>query len=388
LLSRLESGVSECEFKRWQPGEISDEEAVKWQEWGKSFMDFTEEKFRETLQSETDTVMWGKTLQDTYSQWLEMATNSKSDREIGDLNRFTELLSGHVQALSSELLKSRAATFKPLVRDQSTGVVIRDGYVVTTQSVAKLRGPDDWIRIWSDKEVAYSTGEVVGVDPDTNLAVIRLATQDTGFAPSIETDPQTQPMVGDYVFFFYHPFNQGLAMQSGEITSLYNQLPFFHCAAFHSTNFPTSPGTLGGPIVDLDGRLVGINTIFMGQGNMSEITYALPIGSVLACVEQIIDKGFVERGRLGVFLSEYQCPIGHHTRVSVTQVLPGSPAEQAGIQKGDVIDSINGKSVHCRMELISRLYQSDPDQDVKLSVEREGEAKEFHLKLASYLAQQ
>ncbi|MCA9449440.1 MAG: trypsin-like peptidase domain-containing protein, partial [Candidatus Omnitrophica bacterium] len=276
LLSKLNRRASECEIDPWFRGEISNEEAALWRGWCQSFVDFADQKFLPSVQSDNETVDWEKSLADVYDQWIEMVRVEMEGQENAEsLDRFSEKLSAHVAGLGEELKTSSVISPKPLVRDQSSGVVIREGYVVTTMNIAKRHGPDDWIRVWSDTEVAFSTGEIVGVDPHTNLAVIRLATRNSTLAPPIGVNLDVKPEVGDFVFSFYHPFNQGLSMQTGEITSLYNQLPFFQCAAFHGTSFPTSPGSLGGPIVDLDGNLVGINTIFMSQGNMSEITYAL-----------------------------------------------------------------------------------------------------------------
>jgi len=383
LLSSLDRCASECEFKPWQRGEISGDEAAMWQQWCRSFMDFSQDKFRATLQSETDTVVWHDSLETAFQDWLTHTRQDLESSQGESLERFSQRLNEHITALAEDLKLKGAVSPKPMVRDQSTGVVIRKGIVVTTHNAARGNGPQDWIRVWSDKLVAYSTGELVGSDPDTNLAVIRLSGPGSELEPIGRIEADHQPRVGDFAFFLYHPFNQGLSMQSGEITSLYNRLPFFNCAAFHSTSFPTSPGTLGGPVVDLDGNLIGINTLYMGQGNMSEITYTLPSGNVLACVDQIMDKGYVERGRLGVYLSEFNCPVGQHVRVSVMKVLPGSVADLMGIHKGDIINSINGKSVNCRMELVSQLYQTPPEKPVQLEIERGGQVQEIQLSLSA-----
>lgn len=383
LLERLDRCALECEFKPWQRGEISADEALQWKAWCDSFMSFSEHRFRSALQSDSEKVLWDVSLQTTFHDWLNQTRESVEEEIRDSLDRFSATLTAHIETLAEDLKKRETISPKPLVRDQSTGVVVREGVVVTTQNVAKTRGPEEWIRVWSDALVAYSTGEVVGVDPDTNLAVIRLSGPGAKLTPTLGLDPTVSPEIGDFTFFFYHPFNQGLAMRTGEITSLYNQLPFFHCAAFHGTSFPTSPGTLGGPVVNLDGQLVGINTVFMGQGNMSEVTYSLPTGDVLACVDQILTKGYVERGRLGVQLSEYHCSEGGHLRVSILKVLPGTPAAEMGLQQGDVIESVNGRHVNCRMEVVSQLYQSPPDREVSLEIDRGGELKQIHLKLAT-----
>ncbi len=383
LLNNLNRCTSECEFKPWQRGEISDEEASMWQNWCQSFMDFSDTRFRATLQSETDTVVWHDSLRNVFADWLVKTRLNADESSRPTLDRFSARLNEHVTVLADDLERKSAISPKPMVRDQGTGVLIRKGVLVTTHTLARGITNQDWIRVWSDEQVAYSTGELVGGDPDTNLAVFRLSGPAAELEPIGSGDDEIKPQVGDFVFFFCHPFNQGLSMQTGEITSLYNRLPFFNCASFHSTSFPTSPGTLGGPIVDLEGRLVGINTLYMGQGNMSEITYTLPVDSLNACVDQILDKGHVERGRLGVFLNDFHCKIGHHTRVSVLKVLPNSAAEEGGIHEGDVINAINGKNVNCRMEVVSLLYQSPPSQPINFEIDRAGELHEIQLKLAA-----
>src|SRR5690606_38368356 len=155
--------------------------------------------------------------------------------------------------------------------------------------------------------------------------------------PTIDLSEPIGAGVGSYVFSFYHAFNQPLSMRTGEVTGADRRLPFFHCASFFETSLPTCPGTLGSPIVDIEGRLVGMNTVFMSQGTMSEVTFALPALQLKSVIEQIKNHGQVERGCIGVFVDEHPRRDGHGTVVLVREVLEESPAHASGLMPGDII---------------------------------------------------
>jgi len=229
--------------------------------------------------------------------------------------------------------------------------------------------------------VQYSTGEVIGQDPETNVAVIRLASPGSELLPTINFNSDKATQVGDFVYAFWHAFSQPLSMRTGEVTGVLRKIPFFHCATFLETSLPTSPGTLGAPLVNLDGDFVGMGTVYMAQGSMTEVTFALPSLLLLSVVDQIRKDGIVKRGKLGVFVNELADSGSDGKKVVVKEVEPNSTAARHGLQVGDVIKSVNDVPIHCKMHLLANLSRFKPTDEIVLTIDRHGQPTRISLDL-------
>lgn len=370
-MASIERCANECRLQPWRCGELSDEELDQWRGWCDSFLSHTEANLlRGTPSAAPERVAdWKAFLTRNLEEWKATLAGFVGDNQKS-LDQFLEVLSKHLGGLGDHLEKIHARALRPLTLRQGTGFVVSKGHVVTTMDVARIKSDFESLRIWSDAQVAYSTGEIVGTDPETNVALIRLASPGAELLPSVRLDPNRMAMPGDFVYAFWHAFSQPASMRTGEITGGLRKVPFFDCATFLETSLPTSPGTLGAPLVNLEGQLIGMGTVFMAQGSMSEITYALPAPQLLSVVDQIKNHGIVQRGKLGVMISEFQSDDRLGKKVVVQSVEPESTASRHGILPGDVIVAINDEVIHCRMHLQTCLSKYQPEQDLVLDLNR------------------
>jgi S1-C subfamily serine protease len=381
-MASLEKCASDCRLQPWRCGDLSEQEIDLWRGWGDSFLSHTELKLAQGVSSSTPETGadWRKFFEDSFGEWRE-ASHPARESQRESFDKFTGLLSSHVAKVSSHLEHLQPGNMRPLTLKQTTGFLVDQGLVVTTLEVARRRKPYEFIRVWSDALVGFSTGEIIGQDPETNLAVIRLASPGARLLPTLRFTTGRETNIGDFVFAFWHAFGQPVSMRCGEITGSGRKLPFFPCATFLETSLPTSPGTLGAPLVNLDGELVGMGTVFMSQGTMSEITFALPSSPLIAVVNQIRQGGTVQRAKLGIFISEVSSPGGLGKRVMVKDVEPAGTAARNGIQTGDVIVALNDQQIHCKNHLIEGLARFKPRDEVHLDVERAGQTARITLDL-------
>lgn len=383
LFTQLQRQMHSCLADANQRGEITGDEFDLWRQWTDRFLELTEKRLGETEDVSDSATLgdWGSFFDEVYSEWLEK-TVSEEETAAPSLDRFSEKIKNRIAWLTANLKNSGLYHREPIVLRQCTGFVFEKGVVVTTQEVALPKRPNEWIRVYSDKQVAYSTGELLGRDEKTNVAVIRLASPGSELLPTIRNDAPSIPSVGTFVYDFHHPFNQSLTVSSGEITGGLRPLPFYSCASFLVTSLPTSPGTMGAPLVNIRGQLVGMRVAFMRQGSMSEVTYLLPADQLTAVASQIIQHGGVERGCIGVYVDEVaQSSDGRHY-VVVRGIMPDSPASKGGVMKGDVIVALDGKPVFCRMTLLNALSAYKPNDAVTLEIEREGHPEKVQMSLA------
>ena len=385
LVSALQQGLTRVQSAAFRGRKISSEEMDLWGNWGNSFLIFVQDHFMESLNEETSSTApseWESRFAEIYDAWAERAledTDSSSEEYL----LFKEALDLLIKGLVTSLQARKIPRLQPAVLRQGTGFIVEPGVVVTTQDVASIKHPREWIRVSLGSEVTFCTGELVGHDAETNVAVVRLASPGSEIKPTLSLSRTGKAPVGSYLYSFYYAFNQPLSMCSGEVTGGNRRLPIFHCASFFETSLPTSPGMMGSPLVNCEGELVGMRTVFMGHGSMSEVTYALPAEQLHAVVDQILRHGSVERGCLGVFVDELVIGFGPGKRiVMVKKILPESPAYRGGLRIGDIITSLNGRSVHCRTTLLTALSLHRPNDKVDLSVEREGEEETFTISLA------
>jgi S1-C subfamily serine protease len=383
LYTALQGNTHECLADAYRRGEITADELDLWRQWTDRFLELTEKRIGD-VDGDADTAVlgdWGEFFDGVYKEWWE-GTVSDEESLSPSLDRFAEKIQNRLETLKGNLKNYGLYQREPIVLRQSTGFVFQRGIVVTTQEVAVPKKSNEWIRVYCGTQVAYSTGELLGKDEETNVAVIRLASPGSELEPTILVDSSADPKVGSMIYAFCHDFNQPLSMWSGEITGGLRPLPIYRCASFFETSFPTSPGTLGSPMVNVRGELVGMRTAFMRQGSMSEVTYALPAEQLAAVTSQIIQHGGVERACIGVYVDEVTVSNGAKHFVLVRGIMPDSPAYRSGVKVGDIIVALNGKPVYCRMTLLNALSSYKPSDPVVLDIEREGRAEVVQVELA------
>ena len=253
-----------------------------------------------------------------------------------------------------------------------SGVVVSPaGFILTNNHV--IEGADDIEVALNDGRVVKAT--VMGTDPETDLAVLRVALDDL---PAITLGDSDALQVGDPVLAVGNPFGVGKTVTSGIVSALgRSQLGINTFENFIQTDAAINPGNSGGALVDVNGHLVGINTaIYSRSGGSMGIGFAIPTSTARAVMESIVQDGRVTRGWIGVEPQELNAELADTFGVAqpggviITGVLQNGPAAQAGIRPGDVIVQVQGKAVGTVPQLLSAVAALKPGVEAELLVRR------------------
>ncbi len=272
-------------------------------------------------------------------------------------------------------------------KEQSLGsgvIVSPEGYILTNNHV--VDGATDIRVTLSDKR--EFTARVVGTDPHTDIAVLKV---DAGTLPAITIGDSSNVEVGDYALAIGNPFGVGETVTMGIVSAKGRTgLGIEDYEDFIQTDAPINPGNSGGALINDRGELVGINTAIIAHGSDGNqgIGFAVPVNLAREVMDQILKNGKVVRAYLGIVPQDVTPAIANafHTQASrgalVGDVSPDSPAQHAGIQKGDIILDVNGKPVADANQLRMTISMMPPDTTVKLNVLRSGQERPMSVQLA------
>lgn len=261
-------------------------------------------------------------------------------------------------------------------REQSlgSGVIVSDnGYIVTNNHV--IEKADDIRVIFVDKR--NYKAKVVGSDPKTDIAIIKI---DETNLPVIPWGDSDRLQVGEFVLAIGNPFGLSNTVTMGIISAIgRTDVGIADYENFIQTDAAINPGNSGGPLVNMRGELIGINTaIFSKTGGYQGIGFSVPSNMVRTVMDQLIKKGKVTRGWIGVTIQELTPEIAHKFGMSnaegvlVTDVVKGGPAYKAGLMRGDIILEYNDKKVKDANLLRNIVAQSEINQQIKLKILRQG----------------
>jgi Do/DeqQ family serine protease len=268
----------------------------------------------------------------------------------------------------------------PSVPRQSigSGVIIdgAEGLVVTNHHV--VQGADSIVVTLSDRREFNAM--LVGSDAGTDVALLRVMTDDAAFA-EIPIGDSSGLSVGDYVVAIGNPFGLGQTATAGIVSALGRSgVNIESYEDFIQTDASINPGNSGGALVDIHGQLLGVNTaILSGTGGNIGIGFAIPSNMVREVVEQLLEHGNVQRGRIGVGIQDVTPGLSQALELAtdrgalVTEIEPASPAEQAGIRPGDVIVAIDGKPVDNTADLRNEIGLIRAGGSVEVTAIRDGE---------------
>ena len=257
-----------------------------------------------------------------------------------------------------------------------SGVIVSaSGYVLTNNHVVEAA---------DEIEVALTDGKrllakVVGNDPETDLAVLRL---DAENLPAISFGSSDALRVGDVVLAIGNPFGVGQTVTSGIVSALGRTgLGINTVENFIQTDAAINPGNSGGALVDAAGNLIGINTaIFSSRsGGSMGIGFATPVSTAKMVLEQIVRSGSVTRGWIGVEVQELTPPVAESFKLAGTRgaliagVLRGGPADKAGIKPGDVLLEVQGKPVADPAAMLNLIAALPPGSPATMKVKRQGQ---------------
>src|SRR3954451_8962384 len=255
-----------------------------------------------------------------------------------------------------------------------SGVIVStSGYVITNHHVVEAA---------DEIEVALPDGKkllakVVGNDPETDLAVLRVNAESL---PSITFGSSDALRVGDVVLAIGNPFGVGQTVTGGIVSALGRTgLGINTFENFIQTDAAINPGNSGGALVDVGGNLVGINTaIFTRTGGSMGIGFAIPVSTARMVLEQIVKNGSVTRGWIGVEVQEITPPIAESFRLQTSRgaliagVLRGGPADKAGVKPGDVLVEVEGRPVADPTSMLNLVAALPPGNTARMKLKRAG----------------
>jgi serine protease Do len=255
-----------------------------------------------------------------------------------------------------------------------SGVIVApDGYIVTNNHVV---ADAEKIRVTLfDKRVF--TGEVLGADPKTDLAIVKIEAHELPTLPWADSDHLS---VGEFVLAIGNPFGLSHTVTVGIVSAVGRaDVGIADYEDFIQTDAAINPGNSGGPLVDTAGRLIGINTaIFSKSGGYQGIGFAVPSNMARLIMDQLIEKGKVTRGWIGVSIQDLTPELAGAFGVArgggvlISEIIPGGPAADAGLGRGDVILSIDGRGLDSPSALRNLVAQSAPGTKAALAIAREG----------------
>ncbi|WP_420836806.1 Do family serine endopeptidase [Bradyrhizobium algeriense] len=266
-----------------------------------------------------------------------------------------------------QLEKEINATGSGVIVDAQKGYVLTNNHVVDQVASVQIKTKDG--RPFSAK--------VVGRDPATDIAVLRI--QSPAGLKAIAFGDSDALEVGDFVLAIGNPFGLGQTVTSGLVSALGRTgLGKQGYEDFIQTDAAINPGNSGGALVNLKGELIGINSaIISPAGGNVGIGFAIPVSMARRVMEQIVETGRIQRGRIGISLRELNPSTdgGRSEGARIAEVSPGSPAETAGLRKGDIVLRADDRPIHSAAQLRNRIGLARIGEQVRLTVERSGTAQ-------------
>lgn len=268
----------------------------------------------------------------------------------------------------------------PLQQGSGSGVVISpDGYIVTNNHV--VDGAENLEVVLNDQQTYEA--EIVGVDPTTDIALIKIEATNL---PTVQIADSDKLRIGEWVVAVGNPFSltstvtAGIVSAKGRSIDILRRTSELAIESFIQTDAVVNPGNSGGALVDINGDLVGINTaISSPTGVFAGYSFAVPSAIVKKVAEDLREFGVVQRGLLGARIQELntkfaeELGIDRDNGVYVNEVTENSAAEEAGLQKGDVITAVDGITTLRNSELLEQLGRRRPGDEVTLTFERDGD---------------
>lgn len=256
-----------------------------------------------------------------------------------------------------------------------SGVIVSEnGLILTNHHVA---GDANAIEVVLQSGESYS-GELIGTDPATDLALIHI---EASGLPAIRIGDSDELRVGQWVLAFGSPFSMGQTVTQGIVSYIgRSDIGLVDYERYIQTDAAINPGNSGGALVDLDGKLVGINTaITISNMGSQGIGFAIPVNLSVNVMEDLLEYGYVRRGWIGVSIQELTPGLSEHFGldedifgVLISQVLSGTPAREYGFQRGDIILAVNEEPFRTVDEFRNMIADIEPGTAVEIGIFREG----------------
>ena len=262
-------------------------------------------------------------------------------------------------------------------------IISKDGYILTNNHV--VQDADEIVVRLNDRRELEAT--LVGADPSSDLAVLKV---DAKNLPTVRLGNSDKLDVGEWVVAIGSPFGFDYSVTAGIVSAKGRSLPNENYVPFIQTDVAINPGNSGGPLFNLDGEVVGINSqIYTRSGGFMGVSFAIPINVALDVADQLKSKGKVTRGWLGVVIQEVSKDLADSFGLDraagalIVQVLENSPAEAAGLVRGDIITRVNGHDIYLSSDLPHRIGRLGAGDTAKLDVVRGGKKKKIEVEIGA-----
>jgi len=276
------------------------------------------------------------------------------------------------------------------IRERSLGsgvIVDPKGYIVTNRHVVE-KADRIRVRFEDDPPGVQHDAKVIGTDQETDLAVIKVDMDRA--LPAAKMGNSDSMQVGDWVLAVGSPFGLSETVTAGIVSAKGRDIvPGRQFQTFIQTDAAINPGNSGGPLVNMNGEVIGINTAILSETNAyAGVGFALPSKTVVDVYNQLTGPEHkVSRGSIGIMFDAVENPAiarvyGSGSGVTVSSVVAGSPADQAGLKVGDTITSVDGKKVSKGSELVADIASRKPGSKVNLSFLRNGKTQETSVTIA------
>jgi serine protease Do len=256
-----------------------------------------------------------------------------------------------------------------------------DGFILTNHHV--VAGADEIIVRLNDRREFEA--EVIGSDKASDIALLKIEAKGL---PIVKTGKSKDLKVGEWVLAIGSPFGFDHSVTAGIVSAKGRSLPRENYVPFIQTDVAINPGNSGGPLFNLEGEVVGVNSqIYSRTGGFMGLSFAVPIEVAMRVAEQLKSDGHVTRGWLGVVIQDVTRDLAnsfgmeHPKGALVSEVIPDSPAEKAGIETGDVILSFNGEEIHDSSQLPPLVGASAIKEGASLVLLRKGKEKQIKVNI-------
>ncbi|MDP3875937.1 MAG: DegQ family serine endoprotease [Methylobacter sp.] len=260
-------------------------------------------------------------------------------------------------------------------------IISPDGYLLTNHHVVK--DADEIMVKFSDRRELQA--KLIGSDARTDVALLKVDAKDL---PAVTIGAPDKLQVGEWVLAIGSPFGFEQSVTAGIVSAKGRSLPGGNYVPFIQTDVAINPGNSGGPLFNMEGKVVGINSqIYSRTGGFMGLSFAIPMDVVMNVVAQIKATGKVAHGWLGVQIQDVTRELAESFGMKrpqgalVAKILPGSPAEQAELQIGDIITEFNGQPIESSADLPPMVGITPINEKATLKIIRQGESKLINFKV-------
>ena len=271
------------------------------------------------------------------------------------------------------------------VQGQGSGFIVSaDGTILTNAHV--VEDADEVTVKLNDKREFKA--KVLGADKTSDVAVLKIEAQNL---PTVRVGTSAQTQVGEWVLAIGSPFGFESSASAGIVSAKSRSLPDGSYVPFIQTDVAVNPGNSGGPLFNMNGEVIGINSqIYSRSGGYQGLSFAIPIEVAMNIERQIVATGKVQRGKLGVSIQDVNQALADSFGLAkpagalVSSVEKGSPAAKAGLEPGDVILGIDGKTLASAGDLPAAVALKKPGEAARLQVWRQGATRDIEVRVGSF----